>query len=88
MSLAGPCSLDVHQNLVQVVLWLACFFHIDMTIYFDPMHVDVDMLNIVSTCQDILCVDINVDKRCVDHSTRCKCVDVSHFSHKKSMCSY
>ena len=27
------------------------------------------MLNIISTCQDILCVDINVDKRCVDHST-------------------
>ena len=30
----------------------------------------VDMLNIISTCRDILCVDINVDKRCVDHSTR------------------
>ena len=30
----------------------------------------VDMLNIISTCQDILCVNINVDKRCVDHSTR------------------
>ena len=29
----------------------------------------VDMLNIISTCRDILCVDINVDKRCVDHST-------------------
>ena len=28
------------------------------------------MLNIISTCRDILCVDINVDKRCVDHSTR------------------
>ena len=27
------------------------------------------MLNIISTCRDILCVDINVDKRCVDHST-------------------
>ena len=27
------------------------------------------MLNVISTCQDILCVDINVDKRCVDHST-------------------
>ena len=27
------------------------------------------MLNIISTCQDILCVDINVDKRYVDHST-------------------
>ena len=27
------------------------------------------MLNIISTCWDILCVDINVDKRCVDHST-------------------
>ena len=26
-------------------------------------------MNIVLTCQDILCVDINVDKRCVDHST-------------------
>ena len=25
------------------------------------------MLNIISTCRDILCVDINVDKRCVDH---------------------
>ena len=32
----------------------------------------VDMLNIISTCRDILCVDINVDKRCVDHSTSCK----------------
>ena len=30
----------------------------------------VDMLNIISTCRDIFCVDINVDKRCVDHSTR------------------
>ena len=29
----------------------------------------VDMLNIISMCRDILCVDINVDKRCVDHST-------------------
>ena len=29
----------------------------------------VDMLNIISTCWDILCVDMNVDKRCVDHST-------------------
>ena len=29
----------------------------------------VDMLNITSTRRDILCVDINVDKRCVDHST-------------------
>ena len=29
----------------------------------------VDMLNIISTCRDILCVDINVDKSCVDHST-------------------
>ena len=27
------------------------------------------MLNIISTCWDILCVDINVDKRCVDHIT-------------------
>ena len=27
------------------------------------------MLNVISTCWDILCVDINVDKRCVDHST-------------------
>ena len=27
------------------------------------------MLNIISTCRNILCVDINVDKRCVDHST-------------------
>ena len=27
------------------------------------------MLNIISTCWDILCVDINVDKGCVDHST-------------------
>ena len=27
------------------------------------------MLNIISTCWDILCVDINVDKRGVDHST-------------------
>ena len=27
------------------------------------------MLNVISTCQDILCVDINVDKRCVDHNT-------------------
>ena len=27
------------------------------------------MLNVISTCRDILCVDINVDKRCVDHST-------------------
>ena len=27
------------------------------------------MLNIILTCRDILCVDINVDKRCVDHST-------------------
>ena len=27
------------------------------------------MLSIISTCRDILCVDINVDKRCVDHST-------------------
>ena len=31
----------------------------------------VDMLNIISTCRDIICVDINVDKRCVDHSTKC-----------------
>ena len=29
----------------------------------------VDMLNIISTCWDSLCVDINVDKGCVDHST-------------------
>ena len=29
----------------------------------------VDMLNIISTCRDNVCVDINVDKRCVDHST-------------------
>ena len=29
----------------------------------------VDILNIISTCRDILCVDINVDKRCVDHIT-------------------
>ena len=28
------------------------------------------MLNIISTCWDILCVDINVDKRSVDHSTK------------------
>ena len=38
----------------------------------------VDMLNIISTCRDILCVDINVDtnvdKRCVDHSTRFHCI--------------
>ena len=27
------------------------------------------MLNIILTCRDILCVDLNVDKRCVDHST-------------------
>ena len=27
------------------------------------------MLNVISTCRDIPCVDINVDKRCVDHST-------------------
>ena len=27
------------------------------------------MLNIISTCRDIVCVDINVDKRCVNHST-------------------
>ena len=27
------------------------------------------MLNVISTCRDILCVDINVDKRCVNHST-------------------
>ena len=26
----------------------------------------VNMLNSISTCQDILCVDINVDKRCTD----------------------
>ena len=32
----------------------------------------VDMLNIISTCRDILCVDINVDKLCVDHSTDSK----------------
>ena len=37
------------------ILFFHCFF--------------VDMLNIISTCRDILCVDINVDKRCVDHST-------------------
>ena len=28
------------------------------------------MLNVISTCRDIVCVDINVDKRCIDHSTR------------------
>ena len=27
-------------------------------------------MNVISTCRNILCVDINVDKRCVDHSTR------------------
>ena len=27
------------------------------------------MLNVISTCRDILCVDISVDKRCIDHST-------------------
>ena len=27
------------------------------------------MLNIILICRDIICVDINVDKRCVDHST-------------------
>ena len=27
------------------------------------------MLNVISTCRNILCVDINVDKRCVDHGT-------------------
>ena len=27
------------------------------------------MLNVISTYRDILCVDINVNKRCVDHST-------------------
>ena len=36
----------------------------------------VDMLNIISTCRDILCVDINVDKCCVDHST----IKNNHFS--------
>ena len=29
----------------------------------------VDMFNIISTCQENLCVDIYVHKRCVDHST-------------------
>ena len=38
----------------------------------------VDMMNIISTCRDILCVDINVDKRCVDHSTKfgTVCLDI------------
>ena len=29
----------------------------------------VDVLNIVSTCRDMLCVDINVGKHCVDHGS-------------------
>ena len=37
----------------------------------------VDMLNIISTCRDILCVDINVDKRCVDHSTTDYTADIA-----------
>ena len=36
------------------------------------------MLNVISTCRDILCVDINVDKRCVDHSSNSN-VQVSIF---------
>ena len=38
-------------------------------LFFHCSFVFVDMLNIISTCRDILCVDINVDKRCFDHST-------------------
>ena len=36
------------------------------------------MLNVISTCRDILCVDINVDKRCVDHST-----NFNHWQNRK-----
>ena len=46
---------------LQLLTWLLTFYFFHCSF--------VDMLNIISTCRDILCVDINVDKRCVDHST-------------------
>ena len=62
----GPS--EVSYFYLKVLAYLIAAFHMIIDILF--FHCSfVDMLNIISTCQDILCVDINVDKRCVDHST-------------------
>ena len=54
--------------MMQLHAWIdILFFHCSF----------VDMLNIISTCRDILCVDINVDKRCVDHSTNYNVLSLS-----------
>ena len=59
---------DVSFFYSKVVAELIAASHVIVNILF--FHCSfVDMLNIISTCRDILCVDINVDKRCVDHST-------------------
>ena len=34
---------------------------------FLALYVDMIFKNIISTCQDMLCVEINVDKRYIDH---------------------
>ena len=55
-----------------IVVWFIAASHMIIDILF--FHCSfVDMLNIILTCRDILCVDINVDKRCVDHSTSSYC---------------
>ena len=45
------------------------------------------MLNVISTCRDIICVDINVDKRCVDHSTRSYIIKKSDFETETEECN-
>ena len=44
----------------------------------------VDMLNIILTCWDILCVDINVDQGCVDHSTSDYIITPAYLLHGKA----
>ena len=64
---------DVSFFYLKVVVYLIAASHMIIDILF--FHCSfVDMLNIISTCRDILCVDINVDKRCVDHSTSQKLI--------------
>ena len=62
----GPNDISFFNCKVLAQLIVASHMIIDILFFHCSF---VDMLNIISTCRDILCVDINVDKLCVDHST-------------------
>ena len=62
-SCSGYTHIDYKLTLISV------YFAFIWSLIFSYFHCSsVDILNIISTCSDMLCVNINVEKRCVDHA--------------------